>query len=222
MFTLPDLPYPYDALAPVMSDRTLHFHHDKHHATYVKKLNELLEAAGKAPDSLESVIREAARSGDKKLFNNAAQAWNHSFFWAAMTPRREKPEVDLSAAIETAFGDLAGLKKTFVTAGAEHFGSGWVWLVSDRAGKLSVRATHDADDTVAHADLTPLLVCDLWEHAYYLDHQNDRKGFLEAWFDALPHWGFAAFQYVAAQGRGELWRHPGPAGESGTKSARRG
>ena len=208
MFALPDLPYAYDALEPVISERTLHFHHDKHHATYVKTLNELLDAAGKSPKTLEGVIRDASRSGDKKLFNNAAQAWNHSFFWAAMSAQPQKPTDALASAIDAAFGDLARLKKAFVTEGAGHFGSGWVWLAADRRGGLTIRATHDADDTLTHPDLTPLLVCDLWEHAYYLDHQNDRKGFLEAWFDALPHWEFAGFQYAAAQGRGEPWRHP--------------
>src|ERR1700679_1461740 len=106
MFSLPDLPYPYDALEPVISDRTLHFHHDKHHATYVKTLNELLEKTGKPPSSLEAVIRDAAKVGDKKLFNNAAQAWNHSFFWVAMTREREQPQGDLAAAIKASFGDL--------------------------------------------------------------------------------------------------------------------
>jgi Fe-Mn family superoxide dismutase len=222
MFELPDLPYAYDALEPVMSDRTLHFHHDKHHATYVKTTNELLEAAGKSAPSLESVILEASKSGEKKLFNNAAQAWNHSFFWEAMSPRRERPAGDLAGAVDGAFGDLAALKKAFVTEGAGHFGSGWVWLVADKSGALKVRSTHDADDTVTHAEMTPLVVCDLWEHAYYLDHQNDRKGFLEAWFDALPHWDFAASQHQAAQGRGQPWRHPKPLEVAEPKRARAG
>jgi Fe-Mn family superoxide dismutase len=221
MFNLPELPYAYDALEPVMSDRTLHFHHDKHHATYVKTTNELLEAAGKSAGSLESVILEASK-GDKKLFNNAAQAWNHSFFWEAMSPRRERPTGDLAAAIDGAFGDLAGLRKAFVTDGAGHFGSGWVWLAADKSGALKVRSTHDADDTVTHAEMTPLIVCDLWEHAYYLDHQNDRKGFLEAWFEALPHWDFAASQHRAAQGRGEPWRHPKPSAAAEPKRASAG
>jgi superoxide dismutase, Fe-Mn family len=210
MFVLPDLPYGYDALSPVISDRTLHFHHDKHHAAYVKTTNELLEAAGKTPQTLEQVILEASKASDRKLFNNAAQAWNHSFFWAAMSPTREQPDGDLAKAIDSAFGGLDKLKEAFVKEGVGHFGSGWVWLVADRGGTLKVRSTHDADDTVPQSEITPLLVCDLWEHAYYLDHQNDRKAFLEAWFDALPHWKFAAFQYAAAQGRGEPWRHPLP------------
>jgi Fe-Mn family superoxide dismutase len=219
MFVLPDLPYPYDALAPVMSDRTLHFHHDKHHAAYVKTTNELLEAAGQSPGALEQVILETSKAGNHKLFNNAAQAWNHTFFWAAMSPQREHPTGELAAAIDSAFGGLEQLKQAFVTEGVGHFGSGWVWLVADRDGALRVRSTHDADDTVTQAEVTPLLVCDLWEHAYYLDHQNDRKGFLTDWFDAAPHWEFAAFQYAAAKGRGEAWRHPAPTAEAAGKRA---
>jgi Fe-Mn family superoxide dismutase len=210
MFTLPDLPYDYDALSSVISGRTLHFHHDKHHATYVKTLNELLEKAGKSPADIESVIRESAAGADRKLFNNAAQSWNHGFFWVSMAASKATPSGDLGAAIDTSFGGLAELKKTFVAEGAAHFGSGWVWLVAAKDGALKVRATHDAEDLVSDVDRTPLLVCDLWEHAYYLDYQNDRKGFLEAWFDALPDWQFAASQFAAANGRGERWRYPAP------------
>jgi len=217
MFALPDLPYAFDALEPVISDNTMHFHHDKHHATYVKTLNELLEKAGKSPASLEDVIREAAK-GEKKLFNNAAQAWNHSFFWVSMASKAEKPAGELDTAISQAFGDLATLKTKFVEEGVGHFGSGWVWLLSDKSGKLEIRSTHDAEDLVNHEGVTPLLVCDLWEHAYYLDHQNNRKGFLEAWFDALPNWSFAAKQFAAARGQGEVWRHPAPS-EAGARAA---
>jgi Fe-Mn family superoxide dismutase len=156
------------------------------------------------------VIDHALKSGDKRLFNNAAQAWNHSFFWEAITARREAPTGDLASAIDGAFGALEALKTAFVAEGVGHLGSGWVWLVADRARRLTVRSTHDADDTVTQTNMTPLLVCDLWEHAYYLDYQNDRKGFLEAWFDALPNWRFAASQYAAAQEGGAPWRHPAP------------
>jgi len=210
MFVLPELPYGYGDLAPIFSDRTMRFHHDKHHAAYVKTTNELL-GSRIAPDSLEEVVREAARGDEhKKLFNNAAQAWNHGFFWVAMAPRRGEPGGELASAIAAAFGDLKSLKSKFVGEGAAHFGSGWVWLVTDEAGLLSVRTTHDAGDTLTQAGVTPLLVCDLWEHAYYLDHQNDRKGFLEGWFDALPNWSFAAAQFAAAHGDGAPWRYPAP------------
>lgn len=219
MFELPALPYAYDALQPVVSDRTLQFHHDKHHATYVKTMNDMLEASGASPESLEAVIRDASSSGAKKLFNNAAQTWNHTFFWASMTPKGEKPSSDLAAAIGGAFGDLAGLKQKFVEEGATHFGSGWVWLLSDKDGKLQVRSTHDAEDLVTQPDVTPLIVCDVWEHAYYLDHQNNRKGFLEAWFDSLPNWSLAASQYAAARGSGQAWRHPAPAAGAARKAS---
>ncbi len=209
MFPLPDLPYAYDALEPTISERTLRLHHDKHHGAYVKTLNELLAKDGDHPGPLEDVIRQSAERQEDKLFDNAAQAWNHAFFWNAMNPGKERPNGDLSPAIERKFGDMDGLKTKFVEAGAGHFGSGWVWLAADRAGELSVTATHDAHDTVTEPDVTPLLVCDLWEHAYYLDFQNDRRGFLEAWFDALPNWEFAAAQYAAARGRAQPWKHPG-------------
>ena len=210
MFTLPDLPYAYDALEPTMSAKTLHFHHDKHHATYVETLNTLLREAGQTLGSLEDVIRQNAGGGPgAKLFNNAAQAWNHAFFWKAMTPDGGKPSGDLDAAIRASFGGLAQLREIFVKEGVAHFGSGWAWLVAE-GGKLSVKTMHDAQDTVTNPATTPLLVCDLWEHAYYLDYQNDRKGFLGAWFDALPNWDFAASQLAAANGRGDPWRYATP------------
>ncbi len=210
MFSLPDLPYGYEALEPAMSAKTLHFHHDKHHATYVKTLNELLDQEGRSPASLEDVIRQSAGGGASaaKLFNNAAQAWNHAFFWQAMSPHAAKPGDDLQSAIQSSFGGLAQLREAFVKEGAAHFGSGWVWLVAD-GGKLAVKSTHDAHDIVTDA-ATPLLVCDLWEHAYYLDYQNDRKAYLEAWFDALPNWPFAASQLAAANGNGQPWRFAAP------------
>jgi Fe-Mn family superoxide dismutase len=219
MFKLPDLPYAYDALLPVMSEQTLHLHHDKHQATYVKTVNELLEKDARTARSLEDVIRDAAAASERKLFNNAAQAWNHAFFWAAMTPKFEKPQGELATAIDKSFGDLDELKKAFVAAGAGHFGSGWVWLTASRQGELRVITTHDADDTLTRGDATPLLVCDVWEHAYYVDYQNDRKGFLEAWFDGLPHWAFAEYQLTAALGRGDPWRYPAAEAAKDRRSA---
>jgi Fe-Mn family superoxide dismutase len=214
MFSLPELPYPYDALQPTLSSRTMHFHHDKHHRTYVETLNALLGEAGQAPASLEEVIRTA---GPGKLLNNAAQAWNHALFWNAMSPDRQAPQGEISGAIDKAFGSLDKLRAAFVKAGAEHFGSGWVWLAAE-GRNLKVLTTHDADDAPLIDSLTPLLVCDLWEHAYYLDHQNDRKGFLEAWFDTLPNWAFAAQQWAAAHGEGRPWRYPLPGGYGNTRS----
>ena len=207
MFKLPDLPYAYDALEPAMSAETLHLHHDKHHAAYVKTTNELLEKEGSGPQSLEQVVLEARRAGHSKLFNNSAQAWNHAFFWNCMTPGGSKPQGDLDTAISGAFGGLDQLKEKFVTEGVGHFASGWVWLIADGEG-LRVISTHDAGNTLDQTGVVPLLVCDLWEHAYYVDYQNDRKGFLEKWFDALPDWSFAAHQLAAARGEGQPWRFP--------------
>ena len=210
MFLLPELPYAYDALEPVVSHQTLRLHHDKHHAAYVKATNDLVAKVGQSADSLESVIADSAKASEQKLFNNAAQAWNHAFFWEAMSPDRSDPDEALATAIQNAFGDLVGLKTEFVAAGADQFGSGWVWLVSDAVGALRVLSTHDADDFVRQAVLTPLIVCDVWEHAYYLDHKNDRRAYLAAWFDALPNWRFAASQLGAAVRDGKAWRYPAP------------
>jgi Fe-Mn family superoxide dismutase len=210
MFTLPDLPYAYDALEPVVSAETMHFHHDKHHAAYVKTMNELIAKSGAQYRGVEDVVIAADAAEDAKLFNSAAQAWNHAFFWEAMSPDREQPSGALEAAIRAAFGDLAGLKTAFVTEGAARFGSGWVWLASDLAGKLGVFSTHDAGGPLTEPALTPLLVCDVWEHAYYIDHRNDRKAYLEAWFDALPNWGFATDQLAASLSDGPKWSYPAP------------
>ncbi len=210
MFILPELPYAPEALEPVVTARTLSFHHGKHHKAYVDTLNKLLEDAGEKPATLEEVV--VASAGDaskKKVFNNAAQAWNHAFFWDCMSPTRQSPEGALAAAIDADFGGLDKLKEAFVTEGVGHFGSGWVWLVAE-GGKLKVISTHDADDTLPKPGITPLLVCDVWEHAYYLDHQNNRKGFLEAWFDSLANWSLAASQLAAVGDEGALWSYPKP------------
>lgn len=212
MFELPPLPYGYDVLEPVISDATMHLHHDKHHKRYVDVTNQILGEKGWTPESLEEVIRQTAGDASaRKLYNNAGQVWNHTFFWENMraADAAQKPQGDLAAAIDQAFGGLDGLKDAFVKEGVAHFGSGWVWLAAE-GGKLTVLSTHDGDNLVPKEGVTPLLVCDLWEHAYYLDHKNDRESFLKAWFDALPNWDLAASQFSASQGQGELWRHPAP------------
>jgi Fe-Mn family superoxide dismutase len=204
-FILPDLPYAREALEPTVSGQTLDFHHGKHHKTYVETLNKLLDEKGDAPSSLEEVVRS---SGPGKLFNNAAQAWNHGFFWESMSPSPGKPAGALAEAIE-AFGGHKALGEKFVETGVGQFGSGWAWLLW-KDDKLVVAPSHDADNPLANGAGFPLLVCDVWEHAYYLDHQNDRKGFLTAWFDKLANWEFAAAQLAAAQGAGEGYKYPPP------------
>ena len=206
MFILPDLPYSAGSLEPVLSAETLNTHHGKHHKKYVDTLNELLDKAGEKPDSLEAVIA-AHPSG--KIFNNAAQSWNHGFFWESMTSDRSEPAGDLAAAIE-AYGGLDKLKEDFVAEGVGHFASGWVWITAGKDGALKVISTHDAANALSADADTPLIVCDLWEHAYYLDHKQDRKGFLEAWFDTLANWSFAAEQLAAAKSGAEGWRYPAP------------
>jgi Fe-Mn family superoxide dismutase len=209
MFILPDLPYGYDALKPVLSDELMHLHHDKHHAGYVNNVNKMLGESGRAPSSMEDLVRESAAKGEKKLFNNAGQAWNHAFFWECMTPGGGQPQGALAEAIQSAFGGLSGLKSKFVEEGATHFGSGWAWLAAE-GGALKVFSTHDADTAITREGVTPILVCDVWEHAYYLDFKNDRKAFLEAWFDKIVNWRFAEAQFQAAKGGGQGYRYPAP------------
>jgi Fe-Mn family superoxide dismutase len=206
MIVLPPLPYAYDALVPVLSARTLTVHHDRHHARYVDAAKARAAELGLEGETLEELVRQAAARGDAGLFNNAAQAWNHAFFWNSMTPAPTRPEGRLAETIDAVFGDLQQLRDSFIAAGAGHFGSGWVWLAAD-GESLGVLTTHDGDTALTRR-LTPLLVCDLWEHAYYLDHENDRRGFLEGWWDQLANWDFAQRQYVAAQGIGAPWTYP--------------
>jgi len=203
VYQLPPLPYPADALAPLISAQTLTVHHDKHHARYVNVTNEL---AGSARLPLEDLIVDARRLGNAKLFNNAAQAWNHAFYWASMSPRPCRPGGRLQHAITDNYGENGGLKKEFITKGAEQFGSGWVWLVA-HDGKLGVVATHDAELPWLISGCVPLLVCDVWEHAYYLDYRNERERYLEGWFDRLANWDFADEQFAGAEGR---FRYPLP------------
>jgi Fe-Mn family superoxide dismutase len=159
---------------------------------------------------VEEIIRRAAASpANRKLYNNAAQAWNHAFFWNCMTPNAVQPTGAVAQALTSEFGGLDGARKQFVEEGVAHFGSGWVWLAV-RGGRPCIFSTHDADNVVTR-DVTALLVCDLWEHAYYLDHTNDREGFLEAWWDELANWDFAAQQFTAASAAAPGWVYPQPA-----------
>lgn len=203
MYPLPPLPYAADALAPLISAQTLTTHHDKHHARYVKVTNEL---AGEGQLPLEDLIADAHQRGNTKLFNNAAQAWNHAFYWASMSERQCRPGGRLQHAITDNFGENGGFKQEFIRRGAEQFGSGWVWLVAEE-GKLGIVATHDAEVPWLNAACVPLLVCDVWEHAYYLDYKNERERYLESWFDKLANWDFADEQFAAGGGR---FRYPPP------------
>lgn len=200
MINLPPLPYDDNALEPTISAATMKLHHDKHHAKYVETVNALV---GSEAASLESICAQAKGADQLKLRQNAGQAWNHAFFWNSMTRAETKPIGPLRDAIVRKFGDQIGLREAFLQAGGGHFGSGWVWLVAD-ADDVSVVTTHD-DGTLADGPGTPLLVCDLWEHAYYLDHQNNRAKYLEGWWDHLANWEFAEAQYRASQADREPW-----------------
>ena len=191
-FELPPLPYPKDGLEPHMSSRTLEFHHGKHHATYVATLNKLVENTPFASQPLEEVIRATAKDESKaQIFNNAAQVWNHTFFWNCMRPRGGgQPSGDVLKAIEQAFGGLDKFKQQFKEAATTQFGSGWAWLVLD-GSTLKVTKTPNAVDPLAQGQ-TALLTCDVWEHAYYLDFQNRRPDFVQTFLDNLVNWEFVA------------------------------
>lgn len=208
-FKLPDLPFDASALEPHISRTTMETHHGKHHAAYIKNMNALLAERADAPSALEAVVALAVREGNKKLFNNAAQSWNHGFFWQSLSPEVQAgPGGDLKAALERSFGSLDAFNEEAKAKGAGHFASGWLWLVSDKGGALSLTDLHDADTPITDASLTPLLVCDLWEHAYYLDYKNERPRFIEAFLSKLANWRFAEAQYQAARAGKGAWVFP--------------
>lgn len=199
---LPALPYPEDALAPAMSAETLRFHHGKHHRNYVDTLARLIAGTPYADMDLEAIIRHTAASGDtadRKIFNNAAQHWNHSFQWKSLSPDGGgQPTGPLAEAIERDLGGFNQFEARFREEAAGHFGSGWAWLVLS-AGRVDVMTTHDAGTPIAH-DKVALLCCDLWEHAYYLDYQNRRADFIGAFLARLANWRFAEENFVRESG----------------------
>ena len=188
---LPPLPYAQDALAPVISAETLSFHYGKHHKAYVDNLNRLVAGTDLAETPLEKVIAAVAGKPDKAgIFNNAAQIWNHTFFWNSLKPGGGgAPTGGLAKGIDAAFGSYDNFKKEFANAAMTQFGSGWAWLVADK-GQLKVAKTPNAE-TPLTAGMTPLLTIDVWEHAYYLDYQNRRADFVAAVIDKLLNWEFA-------------------------------
>jgi len=190
-FELPALPYAKNALAPIISEETLDFHHGKHHNTYVVNLNNLIkDDAARAGQSLEEIVRTSSGG----LFNNAAQVWNHTFYWHSLTPNGSgAPTGALAAAIDRDFGSFDKFKAEFAAAAMGQFGSGWAWLVSDAEGKLSVVKTPNAE-TPLTTDKTALLTCDVWEHAYYIDFRNRRADYV-AGFWKLANWDFASANY---------------------------
>lgn len=189
MITLPELPYDRNALAPHISEETINFHYGKHHKAYVDKTNSLIEGGKLSGASLEEIIFEA-KGSDQALFNNAAQVWNHTFYWRSMAPNGGgAPKGDIAAMIDKSFGGYDAFAKAFADAGAGQFGSGWAWLV--KAGdKLEVRKTANAETPLTDG-VTPLLTMDVWEHAYYLDYQNLRPAYIARFLESLVNWDFA-------------------------------
>jgi Fe-Mn family superoxide dismutase len=192
-FELPALPYEKNALEPHMSANTFDFHHGKHHNTYIVNLNGMLDGSDLAVASLEDIIKATAGDPAKAgMFNNAAQVWNHTFFWNSMKPNGGgAPTGELAAKIDSDLGGFDAFKDAFKAAGATQFGSGWAWLVVGDGGKLEVVKTPNAETPLTQGK-TPLLTCDVWEHAYYLDYQNRRPDFLASFLDNLANWDFAA------------------------------
>ena len=188
---LTKLPYDHDALEPYVSARTLSFHYDKHHQAYVNKLNELTAGTPMADMTLEEIVAQARQSGATGIINNALQVWNHAFLWESMSPNGGgEPEGQLKDMIESAFGDIGNFKSEFKQAALGRFGSGWVWLVQE-GDSVSIQTTGNAESPMG-TDAIPLLTLDVWEHAYYLDYQNERNRYADTFLDKLINWEFAA------------------------------
>ena len=187
-FELPRLPYAMDALKPHLSAETLEYHHGKHHAAYVNNLNNLIKGTPNEGKSLEDIVKSAPSGG---LFNNAAQHFNHSFYWKSLAPKAGgAPKGAIADAIKSGFGNFDEFKKKFTEAATTHFGSGWAWLVRKPDRSLAIEATHDAATPLTSGN-RPILTCDVWEHAYYIDYRNARPRYIEAFWN-LVNWEFAS------------------------------
>ena len=199
-FDFPNLPYAQDALDPVISGRTIGFHYGKHHKAYFQNTNDLVRGTRYATLPLEEIVRTAASDpGATAIFNNAAQFWNHTFYWNSLTPNGGgEPGGNLAAMIRSQYGDMGTLRDQLVQAATSQFGSGWAWLVLDR-DKLATVQTANADNPLTR-DMVPLLTIDVWEHAYYLDYQNARKAYVEAVLDKIVNWKFAEANFRKAAG----------------------
>jgi len=190
---LSPLPYPLDALEPAISRETLEYHHGKHHRAYVDKLNGLVDGTAMAGQPLEELVRRSTGA----LFNNAAQVWNHDFYFAGLKPGgASEPTGELARLLKSSFGSIEKLRETFRRHAVDNFGSGWTWLVKSRDGQLVVRNTHDAENPLRSGD-TSLLCCDVWEHAYYIDYRNDRARYVDALWK-LFNWEVALKRFAKA------------------------
>ena len=195
-FAIKPLPYAENALEPVISARTVSFHYGKHHAGYLATLSKLVAETPFAELPLEAIVRRADAEKNTPIFNNAAQVWNHDFYWQSLAPvgAGGVPEGEFSEAINRDFGSFENLKSALADAAVKRFGSGWAWLVS-KDGKLSVISTPNAETPITQSGVKPLLTVDVWEHAYYLDWQNRRADYVAALIDKLANWKFAAANF---------------------------
>jgi superoxide dismutase, Fe-Mn family len=192
------LPYELNALEPHISAETMSYHYDRHYRGYIRQLNDLIDGTSYAGKELEDIIIEARSRADLDILNNAMQAWNHAFLWECMSPNGEaKPEGQIQERIQDDFGGYKAFAKEFRDTASSLFGSGWVWLVDDH-GKLKIVSTGNADSPVG-THLTPLLVLDVWEHAYYIDYRNDRKAYIDTFLSKLINWKFAGANLDAAR-----------------------
>ncbi len=198
-FSLPDLPYPVDALAPNISADTLRLHHGKHHATYVDKLNGLVSGTRMESLGLDAIVLESADNPEQvSIFNNAGQAWNHNHYWNCMRPNGGgAPTGDIADAINGSFGSFDDFRSKFLETAAAHFGSGWAWLVLD-GDALKATSTPNAMPPIVHGQKA-LIACDVWEHSYYLDYQNRRPDYLAAFVDKLLNWDYVNQQLASAR-----------------------
>ncbi len=192
---LPQLPYAQNALEPYISRETLDYHHGKHHAAYINKLNDAIKGTEYENKSLQEIITSATGP----VLNNAAQAWNHAFYWQCLSPAGGKLKGDLMEAITRKFHSLERFEREFSTTANGHFGSGWTWLVLDKVGKLAIVSMHDADSPFRHGQI-PLLTCDVWEHAYYIDYRNSRQSYVNAFWQ-IVNWEFVTEQFKQASHR---------------------
>ncbi|MGL5836937.1 MAG: superoxide dismutase [Sphingorhabdus sp.] len=203
MINLTPLPFDDGALEPYISSKTLAFHHGKHHKAYVDKTNELVRDTDLNGKSLEDIIVSARNKANTSLYNQAGQAWNHGFYWSSLSPEKTEPSTELAEAIERSFGSMEEFKEVLKKEAIGHFASGWAWVLGE-GGAISIDSSHDAE-TFACSDTIPLLVIDIWEHAYYLDHQNLRKDYVESVVENLLNWDFASRNF----GNSQAWQYPG-------------
>ena len=199
MFKLPTLPYPKTGLAPFLNEEQMTFHYDKHHKAYIDNLNKFIDTDSSLKGkSLEEIVLSSSGG----IFNNAAQIWNHTFYWFNMAPQGNgtKPSAELTAAITKDFGSMDELKKQFVDGGVKTFGSGWIWLCLDKSGKLTLVSTSNAQVPFTNNGPTPLLVADVWEHAYYVDYRNARQKYLETFWDFI-NWNFVSENFSSKKVR---------------------